>query len=173
MKANKRIIAMLVGVLMIGSIAVGCEKKVENDKTQTQQEVKATEESEQETKEEEKEVDKVVYDKDDIKITYTGMEYNKEYDATMMNFKIENNRDEDVIVQNDSEVTINGKTVNNSIVEELSSGQSVDSKMVFSNEYDLKNNGIDEIEKFESPIMILHNEYNILAEGTLSLDLTK
>lgn len=179
MKANKRIIAMLVGVLMIGSMVVGCEKKVENDKTQTQQEVKVTEESKQETKEE-KEVDKVVYDENDIKITYTGMEYNKEYDATMMNFKIENNRDEDVTVQSDvnnsdSEITLNDSAkVGYSFSEDLKANETKDFSFVFANEADLKDNGIEKIEKLEVKIMVLHNDYNVLSEGIdLKLDLTE
>lgn len=178
MKVNKRIISMLVGALMIGSIAVGCEKKeeIKND-TQVEQ-TQATEVEEE--KEETKEVSKVVYDKDDIKITYVGMEKNDELvPATVVKFKIENNRDEDVTVQSDvnntdSEITLNDSTkIGYSFCEELKANETKDFGFAFADEADLKDNGIDEIEKLEVGVMVLHNEYNVLSEGTsLKLDLT-
>lgn len=168
MKVNKRILTMLIGTLMIGSMAVGCEKKEDKvEETQTQQQTQVEEKKEPVKKE----VNKVVYDKNDIKITCIEIEGDNVYmPVVTMKFKIENNRDEAVTVQNDTEVRIDGKEISGSLVEDFEAKETREVVMTIFDEIDLEEDGI---EKFETNLMILHNEYRILDEEVLTFNISE
>ena len=173
MKVNKKILTMIIGTLMIGSMVVGCEKKENKvEETQTQQQTQV-EEKKEPAKEE---INKVMYDKENIKITCTSIEKDDRYAMpfTTVTLKIENNRDEEVTVQNDSEITINDDVViGNSFSEDLPANESKEVELVFYDDTDFKEKGIEELEKMQMNLMVLHNEYNLLTEDVITLDLTK
>lgn len=115
MKANKKVITMIVGVLMIGSLAVGCSN---NTSSNTQQSATNTE-----TK---KVIEKVVYDRDSIKITYTNVYGDRittnGFPTLEVELKIENNTDKAIYLASE-DASIDGIMVDSFIDSTITPGK--------------------------------------------------
>ena len=98
--------------------------------------------------------EKVIYDSNDIKITYTGL--GKGAITQNVNFLIENNSNEDIVVQADNS-SINDCMIYNMFSSTVNKGKKANDEMVFLLSA-LEKNKIDKIEKIEFTLKFFNPE---------------
>lgn len=161
---NKKIIGLLTGTLVIGSMMVGCGSE-DTTTNQGQVSVETTQEETQDVVEEI--AGQEVYNENDIRISYTGIEYDDIYGVTVK-LKIENGSDKHIIVQPDNS-SINGIMVDAIMSQDVLAGKVANGKLAIFNSY-LEDNNITKVENVETTLLILDEEYNTLNEVQVSLD---
>lgn len=161
---NKKIIGLLAGTLVVGSVMVGCESE-DTTTNQGQVSVETTQEETQDVVEEI--AGQEVYNENDIRISYTGIEYDDIYGVTIK-LKIENGSDKHIIVQPDNS-SINGIMVDAIMSQDVFAGKVANGELKIFNSY-LEDNNITKVENVETTLLILDEEYNTLNEVQVSLD---
>ena len=161
---NKKIIGLLTGTLVIGSVMVGCGSE-DTTTNQGQVSIGTTQEETQDVVEET--AGQEVYNENDIRISYTGIEYDDIYGVTVK-LKIENGSDKHIIVQPDNSL-INGIMVDAIMSQDVFAGKVANGKLKIFNSY-LEDNNITKVENVETTLLILDEEYNTLNEVQVSLD---
>ena len=161
---NKKIIGLLTGTLVIGSMMVGCGSE-DTTTNQGQVSVETTQEETQDVVEEI--AGQEVYNENDIRISYTGIEYDDIYGVTVK-LKIENGSDKHIIVQPDNS-SINGIMVDAIMSQDVLAGKVANGELKIFNSY-LEDNNITKVENVETTLLILDEEYNTLNEVQVSLD---
>ena len=161
---NKKIIGLLAGTLVVGSMVVGCGSE-DTTTNQGQVSVETTQEETQDVVEEI--AGQEVYNENDIRISYTGIEYDDIYGVTVK-LKIENGSDKHIIVQPDNS-SINGIMVDAIMSQDVLAGKVANGELKIFNSY-LEDNNITKVENVETTLLILDEEYNTLNEVQVSLD---
>ena len=161
---NKKIIGLLSGTLVVGSMMVGCGSE-DTTTNQGQVSVETTQEEIQDVVEEI--AGQEVYNENDIRISYTGIEYDDIYGVTVK-LKIENGSDKHIIVQPDNS-SINGIMVDAIMSQDVLAGKVANGELKIFNSY-LEDNNITKVENVETTLLILDEEYNTLNEVQVSLD---
>lgn len=161
---NKKIIGLLTGTLVIGSMMVGCGSE-DTTTNQGQVSIETTQEETQDVVEEI--AGQEVYNENDIRISYTGIEYDDIY-GVAVKLKIENGSDKHIIVQPDNS-SINGIMVDAIMSQDVLAGKVANGELKIFNSY-LEDNNITKVENVETTLLILDEEYNILNEVQVSLD---
>ena len=161
---NKKIIGLLAGTLVVGSMMVGCGSE-DTTTNQGQVSVETTQEETQDVVEEI--AGQEVYNENDIRISYTGIEYDDIYGVTVK-LKIENGSDKHIIVQPDNS-SINGIMVDAIMSQDVLAGKVANGELKIFNSY-LEDNNITKVENVETTLLILDEEYNTLNEVQVSLD---
>ena len=161
---NKKIIGLLTGTLVVGSMMVGCGSE-DTTTNQGQVSVETTQEETQDVVEEI--AGQEVYNENDIRISYTGIEYDDIYGVTVK-LKIENGSDKHIIVQPDNS-SINGIMVDAIMSQDVLAGKVANGELKIFNSY-LEDNNITKVENVETTLLILDEEYNTLNEVQVSLD---
>lgn len=161
---NKKIIGLLTGTLVVGSMMVGCGSE-DTTTNQGQVSIETTQEETQDVVEEI--AGQEVYNENDIRISYTGIEYDDIYGVTVK-LKIENGSDKHIIVQPDNS-SINGIMVDAIMSQDVLAGKVANGELKIFNSY-LEDNNITKVENVETTLLILDEEYNILNEVQVSLD---
>ena len=161
---NKKIIGLLSGTLVVGSMMVGCGSE-DTTTNQGQVSVETTQEETQDVVEEI--AGQEVYNENDIRISYTGIEYDDIYGVTVK-LKIENGSDKHIIVQPDNS-SINGIMVDAIMSQDVLAGKVANGELKIFNSY-LEDNNITKVENVETTLLILDEEYNTLNEVQVSLD---
>ncbi|MDD6085691.1 MAG: zinc ribbon domain-containing protein [Oscillospiraceae bacterium] len=90
-----------------------------------------------------KEENQVIYDADQVKITYTGYTAAKLFTSASLNFIIENNSDKNITVEN-FHFEVNGYTLDGWFYEDVPAGKKVNASIDLSS-YELEQNGIDKL----------------------------
>ena len=85
--------------------------------------------------------EKVVYNKNNILIKFTGYDFHSVLGYLEVKMYIENNSEEDLNFSMDGDVSLNGYSLNSSLYEEINKGTK---KNVTLNIYDLQDNNIEE-----------------------------
>ena len=161
---NKKIIGMLAGTLVVGRMMVGCG----SEDTTTNQDQVSIETTQEETQDVVEEIaGQEVYNENDIRISYTGIEYDDIYGVTVK-LKIENGSDKHIIVQPDNS-SINGIMVDAIMSQDVLAGKVANGELKIFNSY-LEDNNITKVENVETTLLILDEEYNTLNEVQVSLD---
>lgn len=161
---NKKIIGLLAGTLVVGSMMVGCGSE-DTTTNQGQVSVETTQEEIQDVVEEI--AGQEVYNENNIRISYTGIEYDDIYGVTVK-LKIENGSDKHIIVQPDNS-SINGIMVDAIMSQDVFAGKVANGELKIFNSY-LEDNNITKVENVETTLLILDEEYNTLNEVQVSLD---
>lgn len=161
---NKKIIGLLTGTLVIGSMMVGCGSE-DTTTNQGQVSIETTQEETQDVVEEI--AGQEVYNENDIRISYTGIEYDDIYGVTVK-LKIENGSDKHIIVYPDNS-SINGIMVDAIMSQDVLAGKVANGKLAIFNSY-LEDNNITKVENVETTLLIVDEEYNTLNEVQVSLD---
>ena len=161
---NKKIIGLLTGTLVVGSMMVGCGSE-DTTTNQGQVSVETTQEETQDVVEEI--AGQEVYNENDIRISYTGIEYDDIYGVTVK-LKIENGSDKHIIVQPDNS-SINGIMVDAIMSQDVLAGKVANGELKIFNSY-LEDNNITKVENVETTLLILDEEYNTLNKVQVSLD---
>ena len=161
---NKKIIGLLSGTLVVGSMMVGCGSE-DTTTNQGQVSIETTQEETQDVVEEI--AGQEVYNENDIRISYTGIEYDDIYGVTVK-LKIENGSDKHIIVYPDNS-SINGIMVDAIMSQDVLAGKVANGKLAIFNSY-LEDNNITKVENVETTLLIVDEEYNTLNEVQVSLD---
>ena len=161
---NKKIIGLLTGTLVVGSMMVGCGSE-DTTTNQGQVSIETTQEETQDVVEEI--AGQEVYNENDIRISYTGIEYDDIYGVTVK-LKIENGSDKHIIVYPDNS-SINGIMVDAIMSQDVLAGKVANGKLAIFNSY-LEDNNITKVENVETTLLIVDEEYNTLNEVQVSLD---
>lgn len=158
----KNISLAIIAAVLVASALAGCSIDIDNSSaaSSSSSEVKnsITESSIAETT---KEVSKeqVLYEKDGIKLTF--LEYEEGY-LPSLKFRIENSSDISYFITTD-DVSINDSMISTGIFETVAPGKKTVANMTMF-ESDLKDNGIEKIEKVEFKLKY-HEEGNYIDES--------
>ncbi len=158
----KKISLAIIAAVLVASALAGCSIDIDNSSaaSSSSSEVKnsITESSIAETT---KEVSKeqVLYEKDGIKLTF--LEYEEGY-LPSLKFRIENSSDISYFITTD-DVSINDSMISTGIFETVAPGKKTVANMTMF-ESDLKDNGIEKIEKVEFKLKY-HEEGNYIDES--------
>ena len=113
-------------------------------------------------------INKVIYDKNDIKITFQGFD-NDGYMPKFL-FQIVNNSDRNISLMSDNE-SVNDCMVTTILATSVAAGKRATDDMVMYPS-DLKDNGITEVKKFEFSLRVSDSdEYEKLDELTIVIDM--
>lgn len=140
---KKTIILALIATMAISVIGAGCS----SSKSSTTSEVKSSATTADKSKAEDTNAssEKVVYEKDGLKITYLGIE--EGIISQDVQFTIENNSETDYIIQTD-DVSVNDCNLTTLFSVEVNKGKKATDEMSFLSS-DLEKNKIEKIEKVE------------------------
>lgn len=163
----KKISLAIIAAVLVASALAGCSIDIDNSSaaSSSSSEVKnsITESSiaESSIAETTKEVSKeqVLYEKDGIKLTF--LEYEEGY-LPSLKFRIENSSDISYFITTD-DVSINDSMISTGIFETVAPGKKTVANMTMF-ESDLKDNGIEKIEKVEFKLKY-HEEGNYIDES--------
>ena len=158
----KKISLAIIAAVLVASALAGCSIDIDNSSaaSSSSSEVKNSI-AESSIAETTKEVSKeqVLYEKDGIKLTF--LEYEEGY-LPSLKFRIENSSDISYFITTD-DVSINDSMISTGIFETVAPGKKTVANMTMF-ESDLKDNGIEKIEKVEFKLKY-HEEGNYIDES--------
>ena len=114
----------------------------------------------------------VIYDKDDIKVTYTGMSADSLNISTEIKLKIENSSDKSVVVSSD-DFSVDGYSINAALHTDVAAGKAANDSITVLDSY-LKDNGLsgDSIKEAEFILKIFDsNNYKEIDSDTVKISL--
>ena len=114
----------------------------------------------------------VIYDKDDIKVTYTGMSADSLNISTEIKLKIENSSDKSVLVSSD-DFSVDGYSINAALHTDVAAGKAANDSITVLDSY-LKDNGLsgDSIKEAEFILKIFDsNNYKEIDSDTVKISL--
>ena len=114
---------------------------VANNDNSNETEAAKEQKTEKKTAKKEESKEKVVYNKNNILIKFTGYDFHSVLGSLEVKMYIENNSEEDLTFSMDGDVSLNGYSLNSSLYEEINKGTK---KNVTLNIYDLQDNNIEE-----------------------------
>lgn len=174
MKKAKLAVALLAAIMLVGcgseevkdsNVKVETESNQEKNETATEKPKDDDVEKDDDTEKEdaEKEINKVLFDDDDLKVTFVSFSEGSIF-GPEVKLQLENSSDENVTFQV-REVSINGYMIEPIFSEEVAAGKKANSAMTFF-ETDLAENGIDQINTIELSLHIFESDSYDTIEDT-------
>lgn len=168
-KVGKTILCVIGGLVVLGvigsAIKGGGDKGKDDTKTANNDSVAVQTEEATEAP-----VEQVLYDANNIKVTYTGFTDAETFDSAKFNFLIENNGSQNVNV-NAENISVNGFSVTSLMYEDVAAGKKTNSTLdMYSTE--LEENKIDKIETIEFNLKIVDSDTYKEIETTQPITIT-